>query len=197
MERSSFEVPFSPVLFYVAQAPSEGPSCGQKVLSECASIRPNKASSASALTISFLGEQEPHSCSRLFLFLSLYLPSCWMCSFPAWVVLLFQCGCGSMPVPSAPCSSVLPKIHPLEYWAAGASGRADSAPLQGCSVFFLNCLEVAELVPDQAANKGKKKGKKNQFSSSLSTGLWKREVCSILWRSGGLFFPHLISLEMF
>lgn len=187
MERSSFEVPFSPVLFCVAQAPSEGPSCGQEVLSEC----------AFALTISFLGEQEPHSCSRLFLFLSLYLPSCWMCSFPAWVVLLFRCGCGSMPVPSAPCSSVLPKIHPLEYWAAGASGRADSAPLQGCSVFFLSCLEVAELVPDQAANRGKKKGKKNQFSSSLSTGLWKREVCSILWRSGGLFFPHLISLEMF
>ena len=34
MERSSFEVPFPPVLFCVAQAPSEGPSCGQEVLSD-------------------------------------------------------------------------------------------------------------------------------------------------------------------
>lgn len=135
-----------------------------------------KASSASASTISFLGEQEPHSCSRLFLFLSLYLPSCWMCSFPAWVVLLFRCGCGSMPVPSARCSSVLPKIHPLGNIGLREHLAGLTRPLF-CSVFFLSCLEVAKLVPDQAANRGKKKGKKKSVLFLLIN--WAMEKGSV------------------
>lgn len=112
MGRSSFEVPFSLVLFCVAQAPSEGPSVVRKCYQMC--LYQAKASSASASTFGFFGEQEPHSCSQLFLFLSLYFPFCLIFSFPAWVVLLLWCGCGTMGVPSAHCSSVLSKIHPLE-----------------------------------------------------------------------------------
>lgn len=64
--RSSFEVPFSLVLFCVAQAPSQGPSCGQELLSDV----PLSAQSKQCLRLNrqLFGEQEPHSCSQLFLF---------------------------------------------------------------------------------------------------------------------------------
>lgn len=113
MGRSSIEVPFSLVLFYIAQPLLKAPLMVRECYQMC--LYQAKASSASTLTFSFFGEQEPHSCSELFLFLSLYLPFCLMCSFPAWAVLLLWCGCGTMGVPSAHCSHVLPKIHPLEY----------------------------------------------------------------------------------
>lgn len=194
MERSSFEVPFSPVLFCVAQALSEGPSCGQEVLSECASIRPKQAVPLPQPS-AFLGSRS-HTAALDSSYFSpcIFLPvGCapsqpGLCCF--FGVAVGQCQSPLLAAAVSCLKSTLWNIGLREHLAGL------TRPLF-CSVFFLSCLEVAKLVPDQAANRGKKKGKKNQFSSSLSTGLWKREVCSILWCSGGLFFPHLISLEMF
>lgn len=58
----------------------------------------------------------------------------------------------------------------------GASSRADSAPVQGCFLFFLSCLEMIKLVPDQAAKGRRKRGKKSVLFLLINRAIEKGSV---------------------